>query len=235
MPSDHDNNLLRQAILNIKAKDLTLARRYLELALETADDRETRTQANYWMSQITPNTAEKRRYLEETIANDPGHAEARKALAILDGKIKPDEIVNPDALPVQLPGYQASSANRFTCPKCGGRMVFDGDGSTLVCEYCSRNQVLNNSAPQFEQDFITTMITGKGHRTPVLVKTFNCLGCGAQFILSSAKISAVCAYCGSAHVVAAEKELVEPDSIIPFAFNERQAGLCAYCRYLCGG
>lgn len=46
MPSDHDNNLLREAIINIKANDFSLARRYLERAIDVADDHETRTWAN---------------------------------------------------------------------------------------------------------------------------------------------------------------------------------------------
>jgi hypothetical protein len=223
MPNDYDNKLLREAIINIKAKDFSLARRYLELALDLADDRETCTWASYWMSQITDDPQEKRKYLEDTLANDPTHPEARKALAVLDGKIKPGEIVDPDALPAQSTETQNAKADRFTCPKCGARMVFDGDGRTLVCEHCARSQGLNNAAPQFEQDFILAMAIGKGHRTPVAVKTFNCQGCGAQFILPPQEISSVCAYCGSPHVVEGSKEIVEPDSIIPMAFNQRQA------------
>ena len=159
MPPDYDNQLLREAIINIKAKDYGLARRYLERALLMADDRETRTWANYWMSQITDDPHEKRQYLEETLANDPTHPEARKALAVLDGKIKPDEIVNPEALPAQSTETQRAQADRFTCPKCGARMVFDGDGRTLICEHCARSQGLSNSAPEFEQDFILAMAT----------------------------------------------------------------------------
>ena len=223
MQSDYDNSLLREAVINIKAKDFGLARRYLERALDMADDRDTLTWANYWMSQVSEDPIEKRKYLEEALGNDPTHPEARKALAILDGKIKPGEIVNPDALAAQSTEARKAQADRFTCPKCGGRMVFDGDGRTLVCEYCARNQTLNSAAPQFEQDFILAMATGKGHRTPVAVKIFNCQGCGAQFILPAIEISAMCAYCGSPHVVATTRELVEPDSIVPMAFNQHQA------------
>ena len=225
MPSDYDNNLLREAIINIKANDFSLARRYLERALDIADDGDTRTWASYWMSQICSDPQEKRKYLEDALANDPLHPEARKALAILDGKLKADEIVNPNALPAQSLEAQVSKADRFACPKCGARMVFDGDGRTLVCEHCSRNQVLSKTAPQFEQDFILAMATGKGHRAPVAVKTFNCQGCGAHFILPPQEISVVCSYCGSPHVVVSTKEIVEPDSIVPFAFNQRQAAL----------
>ncbi|MEI6289101.1 MAG: hypothetical protein WCP19_01595 [Chloroflexota bacterium] len=222
MRSDHDDNLLRQAILNIKIGEPVLARRYLEMTLDLADDLDTRSEANYWMSQITVDPVEKRKYLENTLANDPGHPEARKALAILDGKIKAGDIVNPDALPAQQTGLQQSNSDRFTCPKCGARMVFDGDGRTLICEHCSRSQVLGSSAPQFEQDFIMAMATGQGHRTPVKIQVFNCQGCGAEFILPALEISGNCAYCGSPHVVQLTRELVEPDSIVPMAFTQAQ-------------
>ena len=225
MPSDHDNNLLREAIINIKANDFSLARRYLERAIDVADDHETRTWANYWMSTICFDLLEKRKYLEDTLANDPMHPEARKALAILDGKIKAEEIVDPDSLAAQSLETQQSQADRFACLKCGARMVFDGDGRSLVCEYCTRNQVLSRAAPEFEQDFILAMATGKGHRTPVAVRTFNCQGCGAQFILPPQDISALCAYCASPHVLVGTREMVEPDSIVPMAFNQRQAAL----------
>ena len=223
MQSVYDDNLLKQGILNAKTGDLQLARRYLEMALYLADDRDTRTEASYWMSRVCSDRVEQRKYLEDALANDPGHPEARIALAILDGKIDPGELVNPDALPLQKRGLLQADASRFMCPKCGARMVFDGDGRTLVCEHCSRNQTLNNSAPQFEQDFISTMATGRGHRTPVRMKAFTCQGCGAQFIFSAQQISGVCAYCGSPHVTLADRDWVEPDSIVPMAFNQQQA------------
>ena len=222
MPTDYDDNLLRWALIYVKDKDYSMARRYLQRVLDMADDRETRTQANYWMSECCTDPVEKRNYLEETLANDPTHPEARRALAILDGKLKPSDIVNPDALPVQVAGTESTTADRFTCPKCGGRMVFDGDGRTLLCEYCSRNQVLSKAAPQFDQDFIMAMATGKGHSTPVMRKTFTCQGCGAHFILPAEQISVVCSYCGSAQVVALTKELIEPDSIVPMGMSKTQ-------------
>lgn len=226
MGSDYDDNLLRQAIINIKARDFSMARRYLELALNLADDHETRTQANYWLSQISSDPLEKRHYLEETLAADPLHPEARKALAILDGKLKPDELVNPDKLPSQTAGSQEVHADRFTCPRCGGRMVFDGDGHTLICEYCSREKQPAGTAPQVEQDFLSAMATAKGHRSPMAMRTFNCQGCGARFILNPREISAICAFCGSPHVVAEDRELIQPDSIIPMEFNQSRALTC---------
>ncbi len=224
MTTEYDNDLLSEGIFHFKVKEYDMARNYLQRALENADDLRTRAQANYYLSLLTDDPIRKRNYLEETLAIDMTHPEARRALAILDGKLKPTEIVNADAMPVQAADTVMVQADRFTCPKCGGRMVYAPDGVSLVCDYCSRNQHLSTAAGE-EQDFFIAMADGSGQRAPVAVQTFQCQGCGARFILAPDQISATCAYCGSVHVVAqAEKrQMVEPDSILPMALDQKQA------------
>ena len=227
MPTEYDNDLLREGILHFKAKEFEAARNYIERALESADDLQTQVQANYYLSLLTDDPVQKRKYLEETLAIDMTHAEARRALAILDGKLKANEIVNPDSLPAPATGTVAVQADRFTCPKCGGRMVYAPDGVSLICEYCNQGQRLSSGVTGQEQDFFIAMANGKGFRKTVSVKTFQCKGCGANFLLPPQEISATCAYCGSVHVIAMEKErtLVEPDAIVPMAFDQKQAAL----------
>lgn len=222
--AEYDNDMVRMGIIHYKSGEFPAARNYFERALMVADDHESRFRANLYLSRVVDNPKEKRHYLEEALALDPAHAEARRELAILDGKLKQEDIVNPNALPTQSTDTKTVQADRFTCPKCGGRMVFDGDGHTLVCEYCTRNQVLDNQAVEEEQDFIVAMATGKGHRKPVAMQTFHCQGCGADFLLPPTAKSAVCAYCASAHVIEGDaRELVEPDAIIPMCFKQREA------------
>ncbi len=222
--TEYDNDMVRMGIIHYKAGEFPAARNYFERALMVADDHESRFRANLYLSRVVDNPREKRHYLEEALALDPAHAEARRELAILDGKLKQEDIVNPNALPAQSTDRKAVQADRFTCSKCGGRMVFDGDGHTLVCEYCTRNQVLDNQAVEEEQDFIVAMATGKGHRKPVAMQTFHCQGCGADFLLPPTAKSAVCAYCASAHVIEGDaRELVEPDAIVPMAFKQSEA------------
>jgi hypothetical protein len=223
MPSNYDNQLLREAILNIKAKEYEAARRYLERALELADDHDTRMQANFYLSQITDDPEQKREYLEETLAFDATHPEARRALAILDGKLKPEDIVDADHLPAQATETQQASADRFTCPKCGSRMAFDGNGRSLICESCAREETLNTTPAEHEQDFILAMATGQSQRKSVSLKTFQCQGCGAQFVLPQEGVSESCAYCDSVYVLAGTRELIEPDSVIPMAFDRYKA------------
>jgi len=223
--TEYDSDLLREGISHFKIKEFEMARKYFERALENADDLQTRAQANYYLSLLTDDPIRKRDYLEETLAIDMTHPEARRGLAVLDGRLKSDQIVDPDALPSQSAGTVAVQADRFTCPKCGARMVFAPDGVALICEYCSRNQHLSTTAGGGEQDFFIAMADGSGQRAPVAIQTFLCQGCGATFMLAPDQISAICAYCGSVHVVARDEQrrMVEPDSLLPMAFDQEQA------------
>jgi len=178
------------------------------------------------MSQMIEDKLEKRKALENCLIHDLRHARARRALAILDGKLKADEIIDPDRLPAAPEGLQAANAERFMCPKCGGRMSFAPDGQSLLCEYCSRNQKFTaQPGTANEKDFIIAMATARGHGKPLNQQVFHCEGCGCEFILPPNQISSTCVYCGSPHVVnwESEEELLAPDGIIPHAFNQKRA------------
>ncbi len=220
-----DNELVHEAFINLKAGDFAAARRYAERALITVDDVETRVKANFILSQVTDDPAEKRELLETVLAYDRTHAEARRALAILNGKLKPEDIVDADRLPTQSKDPQKVRADRFTCPRCGARRVFAPDGHSLLCENCGYNDSLANGEAAAEQDFFTAMATVKGHREPVAMQVFHCNGCGAEFVLAPGVLSVTCAYCDSPHVVKLdqERELIEPEGIIPHAFTQKQA------------
>jgi hypothetical protein len=231
VPSDFDNELLKEGIQCFKAGNLPGAKRYFERALEIADDYPTRAGANFHLALLSTDPARKREYLEEVLAIDPVHPEARRALAILDGRLKPGDIVDPNALPAPASGPHNASADRFVCPNCGGRMSFAPDGRSLVCEYCARSQTLGGQLAG-EQDFFAAMATSQGHNLPVETQVFACKGCGAQFILSGQVLSVNCAYCGSPHVLRQSRALAAPDAILPFGFTgeEAQRTLAAWAK-----
>jgi hypothetical protein len=105
-------------------------------------------------------------------------------------------------------------------------MAFAPDGSSLVCEYCTRGHALGLGAKdEDEKDFIVAMATMKGHGKPLQEQAFHCNGCGAEFILPPKQISADCLYCDSPHVVSLEnsKDLLAPNAIIPHAFDQKRA------------
>ena len=226
MFSDYGKDLLRTGIIEAKAGHKESAQRYLDRAIYSSNDHDVLAEAWYWMSQVIDDVTEKRKAVENCLAHNLQHARARKMLAILDGKLKADEIVDPDHLPPAPEGLRAADADRFMCPKCGGRMSFSADGGSLVCDYCTRGQAIGFSrAPANEKDFVTAMATARGHGKPLNEQVFHCEGCGSEFILPPKQISANCMYCDSPHVVSLEKtkDLLAPDGILPHKFNQEQA------------
>jgi hypothetical protein len=226
MFSDYGKDLLKSGIIDAKTGNRESARRYLDRAVYISNDHDVLAEAWFWMSEVLDDKGEKRKALENCLAHDLRHARARRSLAILDGKLKADEIINPDKLPRVPEGLHAANAERFMCPKCGGRMSFAPDGQSLHCEYCSRNQrFAAQPGTADEKDFLIAMATARGHGKPLNEQVFHCEGCGCEFILPPDQISSTCVYCGSPHVInwESEEQLLAPDGIIPHAFNKDQA------------
>jgi DNA-directed RNA polymerase subunit RPC12/RpoP len=242
MIEDYSRDLLRSGIIELKAGNPESAHRYIDRALYMSTDHDVLAEGWYWMSQLTDDPVEKRQSLENCLSHDLRHARARRALAVLDGKLKPEDIVDPDATAADgsrlrrqgESGPQSDSspdadAQRFMCAKCGGRMHFAPDGQSLVCDYCTRHLALrakdgDRSGPH-EVDFLLTMATARGHGKPLTEQVFHCQGCGAQFILPAGVLSITCPYCGSPHAISFEKspDLLAPDGIIPHAFDQARA------------
>ena len=114
-----------------KAGDLQEARFYLRWVLRSEELAEPQEiEALFWLSESVEDPAEKREFLETILAYNPYHPQARRKLAILDGKLSPDELVDPDKL-----GRQAEQGPAL-CAECGGALVFTPDGSARRCERC---------------------------------------------------------------------------------------------------
>jgi hypothetical protein len=225
MQREYAESLLRSGIIEAKAGENGTARRYLERAVNAGGDYAILCEAWYWLSKVTDDTAEKRSALENCLSFDLNHTRAHRDLAVLDGKLDASEIINPDALPLVSTDPTQASADRFMCPQCGAKMVFAPDGVSLVCEHCTRGQILQSKGDAEEQDFLIAMATARGHGKPVATQVFHCQGCGAEFILPPDVISVTCAYCDSPHVVSLEafRDLLPPEGVIPQAFDQKQA------------
>lgn len=240
--SDATRDLLVRGIAAYKAREFGEARHYLEWLLHLDPPKDQRLDALMCLVELTNDPAEQHNLLEDALALDPADPRARRRLAILDGKLDPSQIVDPDHLrarPAPPAVAEETGARRFTCPNCGGRMVFTPDGQSLVCEYCAGRDRSTSAgarpaspeagpaaAPSVpEEDFTVAMATARGHLAPARQRIFGCQGCGASFILPPQQLTLTCPYCESAYVLEEKqsRELVLPGGVIPFRVDEGRA------------
>jgi DNA-directed RNA polymerase subunit RPC12/RpoP len=226
--SDSVRDLLVRGIAAAKENEKQQARFYLEWALRLDPSNDQTVEANFWLSEISEDPKEKREYLEEVLANQPTHYRARRALAILDGRLDPQEIIDPNELPEKPAGESIpAQAQRFVCPNCGGRMRYAPDGKSLVCDYCQAKSYFSPDEDPLEdiqdQDFTIALATARGHRKPVATRSFECQACGAVYMLSPRNLSVTCPYCASIYVLkdTHTTELIPPLEIIPFAHSKQ--------------
>lgn len=227
--SESTHDLLVRGIAAAKtnqARDKEEARFYLNWVLRSDDaEADQKTSAWLWLSQVEDDPAKKRECLENVVAVDPGNALARHGLAILDGRLNPEDMIDPNkpATPVTP---QQTTVRRYVCPQCGGKMKYDAQARAVTCEYCGQRlteyQAITQGAMVREQDFITTLPTAKAHRWELgTTRTLKCQGCGATFTLPPLHMSGSCPFCGSTHVIetTASNELIQPEGIVPFQFD----------------
>jgi hypothetical protein len=220
---------LSRGIASAKAGERDEARYYFERALSSDPDTSQTCEIWFWLSEIASDPHEKRSALEEVLAVNPFDARARRSLAILDGKLDPGAMVDPDR-PIQ-PAAPSPTADpqRFVCPNCGSRMTYTPDGQRLMCESCSSAERLKTQGASKSsgagQDFVLAMATAAGHVHPESTRILTCKGCGAAFLLPPETISLTCPFCNSAYVVteAESRDLVVPTSLVPFQIDSDAA------------
>lgn len=227
--TDNTRDLLVRGVAAAKANQKDEARFFLEWLMRLDPPEDECIEACFWLSEVSSDPTEKRRFLEEALARRPSDYRARRSLAVLDGRLNPQEIVDSDRLPAQAEQGQVE-AQRFECPQCGGRLTFTPDGCSLTCDYCSHNQVLitpqaGKSNGPAEMDFTVALATARGHVRHINMRSFECQACAARFLLSPQAMSLTCPYCASVYVVDVweTKSLIPPESLIPFAFPTSKA------------
>jgi DNA-directed RNA polymerase subunit RPC12/RpoP len=207
-------------------KDKAEARLYLERVLRAPDaELEQKAKAWLWLSQVEDDPAKKRECLENVLAFDPSDASARRGLAILDGRLKLEDQIDPRR-PIGPLAPQAAAVRRYVCLKCGGQMRYDAARRAVTCTYCGNRlteyQALQQGALVTEQDFTSTLPTIKAHRWELATaQTLQCSGCGATFALPPGQISGACPFCGSAQIVELQsnRELIQPEGVVPFQID----------------
>lgn len=214
-------------------RDKEEARFYLEWVLRSSDaEMQQKATAWLWLSQVESDPAKKRECLEYVLASDPGNGPARRGLAMLEGRLKPEDVIDPNQ-PIAPVTPAASPAptgvRRYACPQCGGSMSFVADKRALICDHCGKRlfeyQAIQQGALINEQDFMVTLSTAKAYRWELPAeRTLQCEACGATFTLPPGHTSGRCPFCGSKHVITARTgELIQPEAVLPFQCSAEQA------------
>jgi hypothetical protein len=169
--------------------------------------------------------AEKRKALENCLSHDLHHSRARRSLAILDGKLKADEMVNPDRLPAAPDGCAARMPTASCAPSAADAWPSRPTAVHSSVIIARASMRLAGSEERRRKGFHRCDGNHEGTWQTLQEQAFHCNGCGAEFILPPRQISANCAYCDSPHVVSLEhsKDLLAPDAIIPHAFDQKRA------------
>ncbi len=228
--------LLAQGVGAAKAGEIDEAYFALAGVLRRDAPLNEKVEAWMWLSEVFEELADKRVCLEQVLALNPAHGLARRGIAILDGRLQKDEIIDPDHIePTRQTGPLEADAEQFVCMQCNGRMNYTPDGESLICEFCGFTQTINEvSAPQpeaqfgqgaFEQDFTAALSTAKGHLQPVNMRTFQCNNCAVDFVLTPEMLSVTCPYCGGVYVTetAESNEIMPPHALLPFAVDADKA------------
>ncbi|MCL4562579.1 MAG: hypothetical protein M1281_18450 [Chloroflexi bacterium] len=232
--SEGAQDLLVRGIAAAKAGDKSEARFYLNWMLTLEAEPGQQMEAWYWLSEISDEPAQQRRFLEEILAEDPFNFRARRKLSILDGRLDPTQIVDPDHLPpIAIPAPAPGDLQRFTCPQCGGRMTYTPDGTSLTCEYCATRQrdAVAEQAVSGEEDFLLALATQRGHSGAgaqlVDSPALDCPSCGASFWLAPDALSLTCPYCQSVYVIKRQetRRLIPPAAILSMSISRELAHL----------
>ncbi len=227
-------DLFRLGRTCVKTGDTARGRELLLKAVEY--DRDL-SDAWLWLSATTADPAEQKKCLEWAVAADPANAPARRGLALLTGRLKPQDVL-PEGGSVQPRAPEAPAETEvrrtFECPQCGGRLRFDPELVDLKCGHCGFVQAVEEVALHdgaHPLDF--TLPTARGHLWAVGERRFHCPQCGAATLLPAGGKSALCPFCGNTALVEAQEEarLVPPDGLIPMAL-EAEAAYAAVRRWL---
>ncbi len=220
-------DLLVRGIASAKVGEKQQAYNYLDRYLSQDPPQKEQIDAMYYLSLVSPTEDEQREWIEKILAIDPTEGRARRQMAILNGEIQSENIIDPDRLPEQIPQQVTTNdLKRFVCPQCGGRMTFAPDGQSLVCENCEVTSMREKSGGRIEEtNFFISLATGQGQSTAVNTQISLCAGCGAEFIIPVQQLSWQCPFCESNYAVVQkeEREILLPGAVIPFHLTESQA------------
>lgn len=107
--------------------------------------------------------------------------------------------------------FQQREGQRFSCPKCGGGLIYDISSRKMKCDHCGELcPVPEDQAEQSDGGMME-------------VTEFRCPQCGAAVYSSATAMTSFCSFCGSDVVLTAKLSRTKrPAKIVPFTVTREQ-------------
>ena len=116
-------------------------------------------------------------------------------------------------------------SNQFKCSNCGGNLVYNPTTKNLFCQNCSSSfEIEDEDIKPLHSLYEKREDSAQYTQFIDANKIFKCNNCGATVVLNKYEISKNCPYC-EASLVIDENNIpgINPDAVIPFAFNKEKA------------
>lgn len=187
--------------------------------------------AYFWLAEIAASEAEKRKHLSAVLALDPMHPQALRAMMVLNGQLTPEQAArtyhHEDSQMRKAESPVEVATKALLCPVCSGNLTVNETTGQVTCRFCGYTE---RRAPQRDtgpKSLTMSLIKRKAEpvRWVVGERLLHCNQCGAERTLPAQKLSEVCPFCGSTHVILKDalESFDQPDGIVRFVLSEQQA------------
>ena len=120
--------------------------------------------------------------------------------------------------------YESARVGRFSCPACGGRMVFDPADQQLKCPYCGTLKTFPNDRETPNLYDIRFAPPKEDAAWDDETRVVRCEKCGAELVLTGETELKACPFCGKESVAESDSgNGIAPDSLVPFQIAKKEA------------
>ena len=189
--------------------------------------------AYLWLAKLTDDPTQKRHYLDDVLARDPGHIEALRLLMVLNGEMTPEEaersIQAADPRRQQAEGAVKATTQTLICPVCGGGLTVDEASGRVVCKFCGYLAPLEKRSDREGGTLGVALLKRRAQAVQWVIgeRLLRCKQCGTERTIPAGRLSHVCPFCGANAVIESDalKTVEKPDTLLPFVVTEDQAKL----------
>ncbi|MCL1791239.1 MAG: hypothetical protein FWG40_07775 [Peptococcaceae bacterium] len=138
---------------------------------------------------------------------------------------------------LQQTDFAGEQGETFSCPHCGGLLVFDISSQAVKCEQCDGLAEMMPTSPIQERVLVHGnrnygSSTSDSPASEELDRVWqeqmsliHCESCGNDIVVPQSDLVALCEYCGSSKVLAQKAAAgIPPDGVIPFTVDKHSAG-----------